>query len=170
MKLLKISDQRYRVILTTVTSTKGSVMTFVNWPHDDEAYRDSGEGGLFAYAVWAEPKAECFTDVHPQMPAPDVLVDATGPLAIDFRAQRSIVNSDEYSDSDEGYSAKELDLQISVGAAVLLGSTGASLFREYGGSYFHVTADFLTDAGRSVVEALTTAYGSEPTFVTYLDT
>lgn len=145
-------------------------MTFVNWPHDDEAYRDSGEGGLFAYAVWPESKMACFGDVQPQMPAPDVLVDATGPLAIDFRAQRSIVNSDEYSDSDEGHTAKEFDLQISTGSVVFLGSTGASLFREYGGSYFHVTSAALTDAGRTVVETLTAAYGSEPTFVTYLDT
>lgn len=145
-------------------------MDFVNWPHDDEAYRDSGEGGLFAYAVWPEAEMKCFADVSPQMPAPDVLVDATGPLAIDFRAQRSIVNSDEYSDSDEGYTAKEFDLQISTGAVVFLGSTGASLFREYGGSYFHVTAEALTVDGRNVVDALTAAYGAEPTFVTYLDT
>lgn len=145
-------------------------MTFVNWAHDDEGYRDSGEGGLFAYAVWPEPKMTCFGDVHPQMPAPDVLVDATGPLAMEFRAQRSNVDADDYNDSNEGYSAKEFDLQISTGTVVFLGSTGASLFREYGGSYFHVTSESLTDAGRIVIETLTAAYGSEPTFVTYLDT
>lgn len=145
-------------------------MVFVNWPYDDENYRDSGEGGLFAYAVWPEAKMACFSDVHPQMPAPDVLVDATGPLAIDFRAQRSIINADDYGDSDESYSAKEFDLQISTGSVILLGSTGASLFSERGGSYFHVTSEALTNAGRIVMEALTAAYGSEPTFVTYLDT
>jgi hypothetical protein len=168
--LLKISDLHYRVILTTVTSIKGSAMTFVNWPVDNEAYRDSGEGGLFAYAVWPESKMACFVDVHPQMPAPDVLVDASGPLATDFRSQRSNVNDSDYSDSDESYSAKEFDLQISTGAVVFLGSTGASLFREHGGSYFHVTSEALTDVGRTVIETLTAAYGSEPTFVTYLDT
>jgi hypothetical protein len=145
-------------------------MTFVNWPFDDEAYRDSGEGGLFAYAVWPESKMACFGDVRPQIPAPDVLVDATGPLAIDFRAQRSNISENDYSDSDEGYSAKEFDLQVSVGSVVFLGSTGASLFSERGGSYFHATSEALTDAGRTVIETLTAAYGSEPTFVTYLDT
>lgn len=145
-------------------------MVFVNWPVDDETYRDSGEGGLFAYAVWAEPNADCFIDVHPQMPAPDVLVAAVGPMVEDFRLQRFNNSDRDYGNGPDSYSAEQFDLQVATGSVVFLGSTGGSYFQERGGSYFSVTADVLTETGRSVVDTLTAAYGTEPTFVTYLDT
>jgi len=143
-------------------------MNLVTWPasdYDGFGYRDSGEGGLFAYAVWPAQDGECSVDVRPQMPLADVLVSARGPLHEDFEDQRRSYHYDSKAD----YEVQMYRLQEEAGTVVFLGSTSASLHDE-GNGYFEMTADSLTPEGLAVVTALSAAYGTEATFVTYLDT
>lgn len=145
-------------------------MALINWPELGEAsaYRDSGEGGLFAYAVWAPQKDECFVDVRPAMTVPDVLVRAVGPEASEFTEQSKEYNS-LVSGRDMNYYEATLRSLASFGTVVQLGSTGASLYSEQAGDYFYVTREGLTEAGLALIETLEAVYG-EATFVTYLDT
>lgn len=147
-------------------------MTFVNWPFpDDQDYRDSGEGGLFAYVAWPTfDDAECHIDAMPQIPLADVLVAAHGSLDEDFRLQARDYRRRDNSGEEVSYEEMMFDLQIALGTVVFLGSTSASLYSERKGEYFSATADSLTAEGRAVVDALSAAYGVEPTFLTYLDT
>lgn len=147
-------------------------MTFVNWPFsDDLGYRDSGEGGLFAYAAWPTfEDAECHIDAMPQIPLADVLVAAHGSLDEDFKLQARDYHRRDNSGEEVSYEEMMFDLQIALGAVVFLGSTSASLYSERNGEYFSVTADSLTEKGKAMIDALTAAYGVEPTFLTYLDT
>lgn len=141
-------------------------MTLVNWPAPADPYRDTGEGGLFAYAVWDHPDTNCVVDAFPQFGMADVMVRAVGPLAETFeRMERNYLRN-----SGGSYEDTYLDSLTGVGSAIFLGSTGSSLFNENVGEYFIVDAGALNDAGRTVVDALSAAYGSEPTFITYLDT
>lgn len=142
-------------------------MQLVNWPgsYDDSEYRDTGEGGLFAYAVWnLPPKNECTVDTAPALAKADVLVDAIGPLFTDFAHQSRGLSRTGDFDLDEHNS------EISLGTVVFLGSTGASLYDEHDGDYFKVVRESLTEDGTKLVNTLTNHYGTEPTFVTYLDT
>jgi hypothetical protein len=155
----------------TDTHTKELEMTLVNWPvpstePEDSDWRSTGEGGMFAYAVWPTQSAECMVDVRPQMPLPDVMVRAYGPMEPAFEAQS---RNHRYNPDANFYEEAFNDME-EVGTAVFLGSTYASLVEHGGGSYFSVEASALTEAGAAMVAALTEAYGTEPTFVTYLDT
>lgn len=144
-------------------------MNFVNWPTDWDVWSDSGEGGLFAYAVWSPVDGNCNIDVKPQIPLGDVLVSANGPLDDDFNAQsrdfRELTRG-EYT--EHGYAVASFDVQVEVSAAILLGSTRSSFHSR--GDYFSVSVDNLTDEGRALIATLTAAYGSAPTYLTYLDT
>lgn len=147
-------------------------MTLVNWPgwDPDFGYRDSGEGGLFAYAVWDLPaETDCVVDTHPALGLGDVRVAAHGPLRPDFEEQDVRNRSADWGTA-ESYSAHEHHVEASFGTVVFLGSTGGSFFSEHRGEYFSVTAEDLTETGTTLVATLSTVYGSEPTFVTYLDT
>lgn len=118
-------------------------------------YADSGEGGLFAWAVVRstsdnEPatRAEggCNVDVHVVLSQPDVQV--SGPDLW--------TNHDDYSFGE------------SVTAAVFLGATSHSLYSSESGNYFTVTPDSLTDEGKAIVAALSVVGKVE--LLTFLDT
>ena len=154
-------------------------MTFVNWPgySDDGEYHSTGEGGLYAYVVWGVPETKCHVDVSPCLAPADVFVSAIGPLSEDFALQSKSYNhpydrdDDEYSDSYvDDYELQEHRSEVPAITVVFLGSTEGSFYSERLGRYFEVNAAALTDVGASTVTALTQAYGSEPTFITYLDT
>lgn len=142
-------------------------MTLLNWPDwsEDSSYRDSGEGGLFAYAVWDAPKGECIVDVHPTLFTGDVLLRADGPLRSEFDAQRRNFNTGSGSD----YDRLMLSTAVTLGTVVLLGSTGGSFYNDHLGDYFSASRDSLTEAGLAVVTALEAVYGPA-TYLTYLDT
>lgn len=149
-------------------------MDFVNWPTDWDVWRDSGEGGLFAYVVWGTVDGSwvagskhCNIDVKPQIPIGDVLVSALGPLKDEFKDQGREFSELTREYTEQGYALASLEVQVEVSTAVFLGSTRSSLHNA--GDYFSVGADDLTDEGKALVAALTAAYG-EPTFLTYLDT
>lgn len=145
-------------------------MTLLNWPtwSEDSGYRDSGEGGLFAYAVWDTPKADCYMDVHPSLFKGDALVRADGPLRGEFDEQvRDFTN--EMSRADFDYDRATLSSAVTLGTVVFLGSTSGSFFDDRVGDYFTASRDSLTEAGLTVISALEAIYGPA-TYLTYLDT
>jgi hypothetical protein len=146
------------------------MMTLLNWPDwsKDSGYRDSGEGGLFAYAVWAAPKAECSVDVRPSLFKGDVLVNAIGPLRAEFDAQERRYRNGS-SGADVNYKDLTLSTAVTLGTVVFLGSTAGSFFDDRSGEYFIATETALTETGIAVVSNLEAIYG-EATFLTYLDT
>lgn len=145
-------------------------MTLLNWPtwSEDSGYRDTGEGGLFAYAVWASPKSECIVDVHPNLFMGDVLVRADGPLRSELEAQRREFSRGMNAE-DVNYERLMISSAVTLGTVVFLGSTSGSFFDDRGGDYFTASRDSLTEAGLAVVSALETVYGPA-TYLTYLDT
>jgi hypothetical protein len=131
-----------------------------------EGWRDSGEGGLFFYAVWdnATP-ANCSVDASPALHMADVLVGAHGPLAKRFDEQREAWRA---AADARDYERAYIDSGISFDTVLLLGTTSASLFYD---DYFQIRdLSDLTEAGRGIVQAISAAMGTEPTFVSYLDT
>lgn len=140
----------------------------VNWPtYNDLNWRDSGEGGLFAYAVWDTVKADCMVDVHPTMGAGDVLVQANGPLRRAFDDQYNDYSMDrDYTD----YRAHWARHLVTAGTVVFLGSTGGSFYSDAQGEYFNVDYVDLTAEGVRIIDTLNAVYGQKATFVTFLDT
>lgn len=144
-----------------------STVNEVNWNFD--THRDTGEGGLFAYAVFPKPeKFECFMDVHPTINHWDVVIAAVGPMSADFREAEQIFYADMSKPLDERPD-NWLEAAVQIGAIVFLGSTNASLWSENEAHYFTVTRDTLTGKGVAMMDALAAVYG-EPTYVTFLDT
>lgn len=145
-------------------------MTLLNWPNwsEDSGYLDTGEGGLFAYAVWASPKSECIVDVHPNLFMGDVLVQADGPLRSEFSAQRREFMTG-VNGADFNYERLMFSSAVSLGTVVFLGSTGGSFYDDRAGAYFTASRNSLTDAGLAVISALEAVYGPA-TYLTYLDT
>ncbi|MFC4328393.1 hypothetical protein ACFPC0_11195 [Streptomyces andamanensis] len=154
----------------------------VNWPHDDPAYHDSGEGGLFAYVAIPDPGTpdECCVDVSVHMTAPDAAVTREPALwePFDYHACGSTrlhrVRA-RLEQLQEGELAKSMDnlmgrdeLSLALRGAVFIGSTHASLVADHG--YFQVTKEHLTPDGLRLYDSLTVAFGSEPAIVTFLDT
>jgi hypothetical protein len=134
----------------------------VEWHPIDSPYKigqsysgfaDTGEGGLFAWAVvrHPEPSTEfdrsaetCHVDVSAYLNFPDVQV--SGPRLW----------------SDDGRETED------VLAAVFLGSTPHALYSQDRGEYFNVTEDDLNEQGKAIVAALG-ALGKVD-ILTFLDT
>lgn len=136
--------------------------------YTDEGWRDSGEGGQFFYAVWnsATPEA-CSIDVYPALHMADVLVGAHGPLAEDFAEQRRGWERDTQG-PERDYTRAYQNSGVHFDTVLRLGATSASYFYE---DYFQIRdLDDLTEAGRTLVQAISAQMGTEPTFVSYLDT
>lgn len=135
--------------------------------YDGEGWRDSGEGGQFFYAVWdAAEEAECSVDVAPEFHMADVLVAAHGPLASSFDDQASRWQA--AMNKRNGYEDAWQASGVSFDTVLLLGTTNISYFRD---DYFQIRSlEDLTDEGRAIVESISAAMGTEPTFVSYLDT
>lgn len=116
---------------------------------DLSGWSNTGEGGLFAYAVvraseaTLDHKENCFIDVWSMLNQPDVQVSD-----VDLW--------------DRGDNLSEILL-----ASVFLGSTNESLVNN-GGDYFTVTVDDLNDAGKALVASLSVIGKVE--ILTFLDT
>ncbi len=118
---------------------------WVNWPSEQDDYKDSGEGGLAVYAIWNQDTPEvCLSSTFGRLTT-DVILTKDG--------HRPPVMHDEY-----------------MSGFVYLGSTGGSWWSEDVGHYFQATAEDLTDEGKALVKALSDLYGYEPVIVTFLDT
>lgn len=154
-------------------------LNLINWPSpgfiggSEPVYRDTGEGGLFAYATWSleNVKQDCFIDVTPSMNFGDVRVASVGPDEKLFRWQTK--NYEELSNSNRPFDEqieKMISNTVPAMGAVFLGSTSFSLFDDKVGEFFIVTEDALTEEGLAIVKALETVYGSKATYSTYLDT
>lgn len=159
----------------------------VKWPVNDARYHDTGEGGLFAYAVAAAADTEldhaCSVDVRTHLTLPDVCVNAERDKFWDrtnepyrtwetgFRARDYLLANGREDFADWVAHAKPTsELSEPLWSAVFLGSTGASLCSDAVGGYFTVTADDLTPAGTRLFDALSAAYGGGVTLLTFLDT
>ena len=150
--------------------------SLVNWPswnyEDTDDWRDTGEGGLFAYAVWSnDTKHECVVDVYPRIGVADVLAGVRGPLSGEFYNQNSEFSGamNEVFRDRTPAEVVYYETQIAVDNVLFLGSTSGSWFADYLGEYFTVDTEDLTDEGRNIINAISALYG-EPTFLTYLDT
>lgn len=153
---------------------KHNLESTVNWPvtsyygDEDEqgyGYRNSGEGGLMVYAVWGYITApSCLNDVY--LDTSEVLVSAEGPLAeLISRHQKEAQSADVVGGGG--------DWNLRVSAAVLISSTGESIYGESftgSGDYFSVDRSDLTESGLAIVTALEALYGEPATLVTFLDT
>ncbi len=117
-----------------------------------DTFQDSGEGGLFVYAVWSYISASTVQDVDISMGVGS-LQGAYGPLAT--KITRNNYTNEGGMDFD---------------AVVLIGSTGSSLYNSAYGEYASFTRDNLSERGRTLVRLLEELYGGEATLVTYLDT
>lgn len=160
--------------------------TLINWPTGDDRYRDTGEGGMFAYAVVTTAdvslKEACTVDVAHYLTRPDVCVSREAELWEPFdyhasgstrlhnvRARLEQLGEHKFKDSLNRMIGED-ELSVPLRAALYLGSTSASLSLADGGGYFEATYGDLTPAGRALCESLSAAYGTSPQIVTFLDT
>lgn len=153
-------------------------LNLIKWPSiavegNEPIYRDTGEGGLFAYATWSleNVKQDCFIDVAPSMNFGDVRIASVGPDEKLFRWQTK--NYEELSNSNQTFQEQQEKLisnTVLTMGAVFLGSTSSSLFDDNTGEYFIVTESALTSEGLAIIKALEGAYGAKATYSTYLDT
>lgn len=129
---------------------------------EGNGWQDTGEGGLFAYAVVREnsdnavaprERGGCCVDVHNTLNRPDVQVWGPSlwtPLyGNDMRDQRSMQSE-------------------SLIASVFLGATNQALYSENEGDYFRVSEESLTEDGKAIVRALSLLGQVE--YLTFLDT
>ena len=153
-------------------------MELVRWPTPVEGYRDTGEGGLYAFALWETPPEadNCHVDFIPRVDLWDVATGFHGPLAPALReAESDTLKALEEASRIPGYlesaAYAEAGVALStVNVIVPLGSTGASLYSEEKGEYFSVEGmRDLTPPGCALLATLAAIYG-KPTYATFLDT
>jgi hypothetical protein len=128
---------------------------FVNWPTSED-YRDTGEGGLWAYAFWLannHDAACCGVTSVIALPQQDV-----------------VLNYDSLVYPPIGYGREDEAAYYGapVIGALLLGSTFNSLAND--DDYFMVSYSDLTPPGQAVIDKLNNLYNRQAVIVTYLDT
>ena len=154
---------------TSPNSSTG--LDLVAWDYAN--YDGTGEGGLFAYAVWS------LTDLFagpgpvlnsfPQLKNDDVLAGAKGAEATRFEAaQRNLERLRRNTSLDE-LELEEFRTAETTPVIVFLGATDTSLYSEYYGEYFAVDGATLTERGAALIAGLEAVYGPA-TFLTFLDT
>lgn len=142
------------------------VTSMVVWPDAELAdhpypcgvWVDTGEGGLFAYAVIESPDA----NLAPRRDQGGCAVSSF--LALSF--DDTVVGGAQVTDPEDGGPALEASVPLLGG--VFLGATNRALSRD--GFHFAVGEGDLTGAGQDLVAALGAAYDAPVTFVTLLDT
>lgn len=153
------------------TPKASTELDLVAWDYAN--YDGTGEGGLFAYAVWS------LTDVFagpgpvlnsfPQLTNADVLAGAKGAEAARFEAaQRNLSRLRRNTSLDE-LELEEFRTAETTPVIVFLGATDTSLYSEYYGEYFAVDGATLTERGAALIAGLEAVYGPA-TFLTFLDT
>lgn len=163
------------------------MQSMVNWPVGDDAYHDTGEGGMYAFLVIptediASRADACVVDISLQLTRPDVCVSEERELWEPFNYHtcgstrlHHVRSALERTDQTELKSKLDDliggdELSAPLRAAVFLGSTSASLATAQGGGYFQATRDHLTTAGESLYDCLHQTYGTRPRIATFLDT
>jgi hypothetical protein len=126
----------------------------VAWPESD-AWRDTGEGGLFAWLVVPakEYDTAATVDCWAMLSDPDVAL-----------------NHKDLWPHAGSFSREEDENSAPLAAAVFLGSTRASLWNDEGGTYFIATAGDLTKAGADLHALLYELFGVRPLIATFLVT
>lgn len=127
------------------------------YPHPSGVWVDTGEGGLFAYAVIEAPGA----GLAPPRDEGGCFVNSFVTLSFND----PIVGGAQLADPGDGGPA--LESSAPLAAAVFLGATDRALSK--GGYHFAVTKNHLSDAGLALVAALEAAYGAPMSIVTMLD-
>lgn len=167
-------------------------MNMINWPvcHDGlGGYHDTGEGGLFAYAVVLEPEHPddpCTVDVHGFLTEPDARVPFRmaeprlwgvggyhDRARTKLHAARAALEHAGLADLSRSLNHLRGDDELSLPLRWLgfLGATSASLSANNGTGYYQATADDLTPTGRAVYDALAKEYGAAAVhIITFLDT
>lgn len=155
---------------------------YVIWPTD---CRDTGEGGLWVYAVVLADRVVDFVACHGPdttvaLPLPDVVLsddDQVYPPE-----EKNWWHRPEPENLTDPAALKDFVMRVemwvyrrvthgsSVLAAVCLGSSGGSWWNEDMGEYWRCTPETLTDEGRALLNSLAKLYGAEPSLITYLDT
>lgn len=131
-------------------------MNFIDWSViESNKFENSGEGGLFCYAVVRASKAvqknECIVDCSAQLSDPNVQVGVSRSFEKEF-----------WLEKENGTVSENLV------AVVLLGSTSNSAYNLSRGEYFSVGFENLTSAGVELVNSLSLL--GEVELLTFLDT
>lgn len=157
----------------TMTTPKTSTeLDLVSWDYAN--YQGTGEGGLFAYAVWSLD--EVFNSLSgpvlnsfPQLTQEDVLAGVKGAEAAYFWKRADNLQRLRYSFSNDELELEEFRRAVKTPVTVFLGATDSSLYDESLGEYFAVDRENLTDRGLTLITALEAVYGPA-TYLTFLDT
>ena len=170
----------------------------IRWPRPEEKYKDTGEGGMWVYAVVPTHKKDWFEKCcvdYPTFNLPNA-----GPLSnsksegwVDLKTgeqkwplrwkwwpgerewdkQSEAWSEWKYTKNEQGKEPRKdewLTRSRSLLAAVCLGSTNASWWREDNKGYFVCERKHLTLDGRMLVRALERLYKRKVTLLTFLDT
>jgi hypothetical protein len=154
------------------TTSAGCVL----WPVDDPAWKDSGEGGMWAAlvvpALEDEPLNVCASPTGTiALPLPDVTVHDPGHIYTDGqRGWSALLNQPKSADRDREIDAAAMNAGRPVLACIVLGASGGSWWNDTVGEYFEVTAQHLNAEGARLVEAVEALFARPAHIVTYLDT
>ncbi len=148
-------------------NTPPETINTVNWPDPrlDPEWASTGEGGLWALAVWDEESStmthDCAVDTLPHLPYPDVLAgkDATTVLRQYW----------SYSYESDALESENTESYPFLGV-LLLGSTVDSWYSEERGEYFTVNHWDLGKEMQIVLAELDKHYGVNSRILTFLDT
>lgn len=149
-----------------MVDARGAMTSLVIWPEAELAHYpypagvwvDTGEGGLFAYAVVESPDG----NLAPHRAQGGCEVNSFLTLSLDD----VVVGGAQITDPQDG--GPSLTESVPLLAALFLGATNRALVRD--GVHFAVGEGDLTGAGQDLVAALGAAHHAPVTFVTLLDT
>lgn len=129
-----------------------------DYPYPSGVWVDTGEGGMFAYAVVESPDA----NLAPHAEGGGCEVNSFLTLSLDD----NVVGGEQITDADDG--GEPLEVSVPLLGGVFLGATNRALWRD--GFHFAVGEGDLTGVGRGLIAALRAAYDAPVTIVTLLNT
>jgi len=157
---------------------------YVNFPVNDPAFKNTGEGGMFVrLVVWYDQDwmtccgggnhviyDECLVGTREDVDAQTIERDFEKELKlIDKQEERNFPHINE--EPQEPFTHLERFISIDYLAALTIGSTGWSGFDEKIGRYWTCTYEDLTEDGKALYDAVQKLYdGCKLELLTWLDT
>lgn len=167
-------------------------LELVAWPEPGDRWRDTGEGGLYAFLVIpaddtiSRSTGGCCVCTYTYLTRPEICVtpgDAIKELWEDspewgqedstkvHNARQKLEAAGHKDTADSltnliGYDQLSIPLAVSI----FLGATSNALLDEKGDAYFHVQPQHLTAAGLDLYGALEKTHDHPPQILTFLDT
>ena len=171
----------------TRRSPAADTLSGVRWPVDVDHVRDTGEGGLWCYALVLaatyparDPLVHCCGPAQTvALPLPDVVVHDPGQVYPPYTGHGPDPAPPRPGDPEDlrryTWAIREQETDrlchgAPVLAAVLLGSSGGSWWDNRASHYWRPGRDDLTPAGIAVVQALEALHQRPVHLTVYLDT